>query len=228
MPEIIMKITYHGHACFIAEGDKYRVIFDPFLKDNPFAKIKPSDVKVDAILVTHGHFDHVGDAVEISKHNKAVIIAPYELANYFQGKGAFTHPMHIGGAHNFPFGAVKLTIAHHGSTTETGPVGNPCGFILTMDGKAIYHAGDTGLFSDMKLIGELNAIDVALLPIGDNFTMGVPDAIKAVEFLRPKIAVPMHYNTFDMIKQDPQQFIAGLRGSSTKGVVLQAGESLSL
>ncbi|MEE9591302.1 MAG: metal-dependent hydrolase, partial [Thermodesulfobacteriota bacterium] len=197
-----MKVIYHGHSCFLIEGSKHSVIFDPFLKDNPLAKIRPEDVKVDAILVSHGHLDHVGDAVEISKKNTATIIAPFELANYFQNKGVESHPMHIGGAYNFPFGTVKLTIAHHGSTTETGAVGNPCGFILTMDDKVIYHAGDTGLFYDMKLIGELNNLDVALIPIGDNFTMGIPDALKAVEFLKPKIAIPMHYNTFDVIKQN--------------------------
>lgn len=223
-----MKVTYHGHSCFLIEGSKHSVIFDPFLKDNPLAKIRPEDVKVDAILVSHGHLDHVGDAVEISKKNNATIIAPFELANYFQGKGAESHPMHIGGAYNFPFGTVKLTIAHHGSTTETGAVGNPCGFILTMDNKVIYHAGDTGLFYDMKLIGELNNLDVALIPIGDNFTMGIPDALKAVEFLKPKIAIPMHYNTFDVIKQDPEEFIEGLKDSPSRGVVLGIGESLEI
>lgn len=223
-----MKITYHGHSCFLLEGNKQSVIFDPFLKDNPLAKIKPDDVKADAILVSHGHFDHVGDAVEISKNNNAIIIALFELANYFQNKGAKSHPMNIGGSYHFPFGTVKLTIAHHGSTTETGATGNPCGFILNMDDKVVYHAGDTGLFSDMRLIGEMNHIDVALIPIGDNFTMGISDALKAVEFLRPKIAIPMHYNTFDMIRQDPKQFIDGLKGSPTKGVLLLAGESMEV
>jgi L-ascorbate metabolism protein UlaG (beta-lactamase superfamily) len=223
-----MKITYHGHSCFLLEGNKQSVIFDPFLKDNPLAKIKPDDVKADAILVSHGHFDHVGDAVEISKNNNAIIIAPFELANYFQNKGAKSHPMNIGGSYHFPFGTVKLTIAHHGSTTETGATGNPCGFILYMDDKVVYHAGDTGLFSDMRLIGEMNHIDVALIPIGDNFTMGISDALKAVEFLRPKIAIPMHYNTFDMIKQDPKQFIDSLKGSPTKGVLLLAGDSVEI
>lgn len=223
-----MKITYHGHSCFFIEGSRYSVIFDPFLKGNPLAKIKPEDVKVDAILVSHGHFDHVGDAVEISKNNDATIVAPFELASYFQSKGAKSHPMNIGGAYHFLFGTVKLTIAHHGSTTEAGTAGNPCGFILIMEDKVLYHAGDTGLFSDMRLIGELNTIDVALLPIGDNFTMGITDALKAVEFLKPKIAIPMHYNTFDMIKQDPSQFVEGLRSSPARGVLLMVGESISV
>ena len=223
-----MKITYHGHSCFIIEAGKYKIIIDPFLSGNPMAKIKPKDVKVDAILVSHGHGDHLGDAVEISKKNNALIIAPFELVNYCNEKGATGHPMHIGGSYNFPFGKVKLTIAHHGSTTDTGATGNPCGFLVTMEGKTIYHAGDTGLFSDMKLIGETNRIDAAMLPIGDNFTMGIEDAIKAVEFLRPKIAIPMHYNTFDVIRQDPKHFADGLKGSQTKGVILESGESLEI
>ena len=128
----------------------------------------------------------------------------------------------------FPFGRVKLTIAHHGSTTDTGATGNPCGFIVTMEGKTIYHAGDTGLFYDMKLIGETNNIDVALLPIGDNFTMGIEDAVRAVEFLRPKTAIPMHYNTWDVIKQDPNRFIEGLKGSKTKGLVIEVGCSIEI
>ncbi len=223
-----MKITYQGHACFLLQGKDHRIIIDPFLKDNPLARIKPEDVEVDAILVTHGHFDHLGDAVEISKRCKAPIIAPFELVNYCQGKGAQGHPMHIGGSYDFPFGKVKLTIAHHGSTTDTGAVGNPCGFLIFMDGRTVYHAGDTGLFMDMKLIGEMNDIDVALLPIGGNFTMDIDDALKAVEFLRPKVAIPMHYNTFDVIKQDPQRFVDGLKGSSTKGVILNPGESYEI
>jgi len=223
-----MKITYHSHSCFQLDGENHSIIIDPFITDNPLSKITPEEIKVDTILVTHGHFDHVGDAVTISKRNKATIIAPFELANYFQEKGAESHPMHIGGGYDFPFGRVKLTIAHHGSTTESGAVGNPCGFVITMDNKIIYHAGDTGLFSDMKLIGELDVIDVALLPIGDNFTMGISDALKAVEFLHPKTVIPMHYNTFDVINQDPHKFVDGLKGSPTKGVVLEVEESLEI
>ncbi len=223
-----MKITWQGHSCFIVEADGKSIIIDPFLSANPLAKIKLEAVKVDAILVTHGHFDHLGDAVEISKAAKAPIIGTFELVNYCTAKGATGHPMHIGGSYNFPFGRVKLTIAHHGSTTDTGPVGNPCGFIVNMGGKTIYHAGDTGLFSDMALIGEINQIDCAMLPIGDNFTMGIEDAARAVGFLRAKAVIPMHYNTFDVIRQDPEAFRQRLTGKPVKVVVLNPGESVDI
>ncbi|HBG47856.1 MAG TPA: metal-dependent hydrolase [Deltaproteobacteria bacterium] len=223
-----MRITWQGHSCFIIEADGKRVIIDPFLNGNPLAKIKPSEIKVDAVLVTHGHSDHLGDAIEISKANKAPVIGTFELVNYCTERGATGHPMHIGGSYTFPFGRVKLTIAHHGSTTDTGPVGNPCGLIVSMGGKTIYHAGDTGLFSDMALIGEINPIDCALLPIGDNFTMGIEDAIRAVGFLKPAAVVPMHYNTFDMIRQDPEIFRKGLAGKPVDVKVMKPGESIDI
>ncbi|HEY4708028.1 MAG TPA: metal-dependent hydrolase [Thermodesulfobacteriota bacterium] len=223
-----MKITWQGHSCFIIEAEGKSIIIDPFLSANPLAKIKPEAVKVDAVLVTHGHSDHLGDAVEISKSSKAPVIGTFELVNYCTDKGATGHPMHIGGSHTFPFGRVKLTIAHHGSTTDTGPVGNPCGFIVNMGGKTIYHAGDTGLFSDMALIGDINDIDCAMLPIGDNFTMGIEDAARAVGFLRAKTVIPMHYNTFDVIRQNPEEFRQRLSGKPVKVVVLKPGESIEI
>ncbi|HHL40491.1 MAG TPA: metal-dependent hydrolase [Deltaproteobacteria bacterium] len=223
-----MKITFCGHSCFIIEGSSASVVIDPFLTGNPQAAVRAEDVKVDAVLVTHGHADHLGDAVDIAKRNNARIIAPFELVNYCIEKGAEGHPMHIGGGFDFPFGRVKLTVAHHGSTTESGAVGNPCGFIISMDGRTVYHAGDTGLFGDMKLIGETNSIDCAMVPIGDNFTMGIDDAVRAVELIRPKVVIPMHYNTWDVIKADPEEFAARLSGGPAEVRVLKPGESTEI
>jgi L-ascorbate metabolism protein UlaG (beta-lactamase superfamily) len=206
------KITFLGHSAFYMEGEKGKLVIDPFLTGNPVAQMKPEDLKVDFVLLTHGHGDHIGDAVDIAKANNATIIAPFELANYCADQGANVHPMHIGGARQFPFGKVKLTIAHHGSAAPDGTyTGNPCGFLITMDGKIFYHSGDTGLFYDMKLIGEMNSIDVAVLPIGDNFTMGVDDAVKATEFLKPKMVIPMHFKTFDVIDVEPGDFVSKVK-----------------
>ncbi len=223
-----MKIRFIGHSCFILEAAGRSIIIDPFIKGNPSTKIRPEDVKVDAILVTHGHSDHLGDAVEISKRNKAPVIGTFELVNHCISKGATGHQMHIGGGHAFAFGHVKLTIAHHGSSGEGIQPGAPCGFIIKMDGKTVYHAGDTGLFSDMSLIGETNHVDLALLPIGDNFTMGIEDAIRAAEMLHPKMVIPMHYDTFDLIRQDPELLRKGLEGKDVLVEVLRPGEEIEI
>ena len=226
------KIIYLSHSAFVIQGKKSTLVIDPFLEGNPLAKAKPDDIKVDYVLVTHGHPDHLGDSIQIAKANDAMIIAPFELAMYCEGKGARTHPMHIGGSFDFPFGRVKLTIAHHGSAVPGDKgmeyTGNPCGFLITIDGKNIYHAGDTGLFLDMKLIGELDAIDAALLPVGGNFTMDVDDAVRAVEFLRPKLTIPMHYDTFDVIKADLVEFRRKVEALKRDVAVLKAGESIEI
>ncbi|MEJ2536564.1 MAG: metal-dependent hydrolase [Calditrichia bacterium] len=220
------KLTYLGHSAFYLEGSKGRLVIDPFLSGNPLAKMKPADIKVDFVLLTHGHGDHIGDGVEIAKANKATIVAPFELANYCANLGTQVHPMHIGGGHNFPFGRVKLTIAHHGSAAPDGTyTGNPCGFLITMDGKVFYHTGDTGLFYDMKLIGEMNKIDVAVMPIGDNFTMGIDDAVKAAEFIQAKMVIPMHYKTFDVINVEPQEFVNKVKAKGLNSQILPIGET---
>ncbi len=221
------KLTYLGHSAFLIEGSKARLIIDPFLSGNPKAPKKPEDIKVDYVLLSHAHGDHLGDAIAIAKANKATVVAPFELAGYCESKGTLMHPLHIGGGFNFPFGRIKLTIAHHGSVTPDGVYGgSPCGFLVTMDGKTLYHSGDTALFYDMKLIGEMNAIDVALLPIGDNFTMGIPDAAKAAELLNARVTVPMHYDTFDLIKADPNEFVKQASAKGLKAQVVPVGGTL--
>ncbi|QZT35337.1 metal-dependent hydrolase [Caldalkalibacillus thermarum TA2.A1] len=230
----MVKITFHGHSCVQVETGQASLIIDPFLSGNPTAKISADDVKVDAILLTHGHGDHVGDAVSIAKKNEAKIIAPFELATYMGWQGCDVHPMHIGGSYQFDFGRVKLTPAFHGSgyvledQKQIIYLGMPAGLLLTIDGTTIYHAGDTALFSDMKLIGEQHNIDLAFLPIGDNFTMGPEDALIAAEWLQAKKVVPMHYNTFPLIEQDAQAFVRALKEKGIEGEVLEAGGQLAL
>lgn len=220
-------LKYLGHSAFLVNGRQGRVVIDPFLTGNPMARVTPAEIKVNAVLLTHAHGDHLGDAIGIARANNAFIVAPFELANYCAAQGAQVHPMHIGGARSFAFGRVKLTIAHHGSAAPDGTYcGNPCGFLVTMDGKTLYHPGDTALFYDMKLIGEMHPIDVAVLPIGDNFTMGIEDAVRAAEFLQPKVVVPMHYKTFEIIDADPNEFARRLTGKGIACQVVAVGETL--
>ncbi len=199
-------LTYHGHSCFQLQTGKYNLIIDPFITGNPVCKIKSGDVKADYIILTHAHEDHFGDTIELAKSNNATVIAVHELANYISSEGCTAHGMGIGGQWNFPFGRIKYTIAHHSSSFGGAYMGDPAGVIITTEGKSIYHAGDTSLFLDMKLIGDITPLDLAILPIGDNYTMGVDDAVKAVEFLNPKQTVPCHYNTWELIKADANEF----------------------
>lgn len=228
-----MKITYLSHSCLLIEANNKRVIIDPFLSQNPTATVKPEDIKVDAIIITHSHSDHVGDAVAISKQNECPIVTNFELAMYLSKQGASIHPMGIGGTSHFDWGSVKLTQAFHGSGIEIEPGefiygGMPTGIIITMNGKTLYHAGDTGLFGDMKLIGDHNNLDVAALPIGDNFTMGIEDATIAGQFLNAKKYIPLHYNTFDLIKQDPEQWKEKMAEHGLEVVILDIDSSLDI
>jgi L-ascorbate metabolism protein UlaG (beta-lactamase superfamily) len=226
----VVELTYHSHACFSIDVDGTQLLIDPFLNGNALADVSADEVAADYILVSHGHGDHVGDTVEISKRTGAMTISNFEVQGWLAGQGVErSHPLHIGGGYDFPFGRVKLTIAHHGSALPDGSYGgNPAGFLLSLGGKKIYHACDTGLFYDMKLIGD-EGLDVAIVPIGDNFTMGPDDALKAVMLLGPKVVIPIHYDTFDVIKQDPHAFAARVESeTSAKCVVLKAGDTYRL
>lgn len=225
-----MKLKYFSHSAFQVTADNGKIILiDPFLDDNPNSPVKSKDVKADYIILSHAHGDHIGDAFKIAGKSDSTFICVNELGNYCISKGFKAHNMHIGGGYNFDFGRVKFTIAHHGSQTpEGGYAGEPAGIILSIGGKNIYHTGDTGLFYDMKLIGEMNPIDYMLLPIGDNFTMGITDAVKAVELVNPKVAIPMHYNTFPVIPADPNEFKKRVESLGKKCRVMNFGEEIEL
>lgn len=225
-----MKLKYFGHSAFqIITNNGIKILIDPFLDDNPVSPVKSKDVDAEYIIVTHGHGDHVGDGLKIGKRCNSLFICVNELANWFISKGLKAHNMHIGGAYNFEFGKVKFTIAHHGSMTPDNEyAGEASGVLITIDGKTIYHTGDSGLFYDMKLIGEMNPVDYMLLPIGDNYTMGVNDAAKAVELTNPKVAIPMHFNTFPVIKSDPEQFKKSVESLGKKCIIMQPGNEIDL
>ncbi|HEV2948500.1 MAG TPA: metal-dependent hydrolase [Gemmataceae bacterium] len=221
------RVRWLGHACLFVESDRSKILIDPFLTGNPAAAVKADEVSPDFILVSHGHGDHVGDTVAIAKRTGATVVANYEIAGWFEKQGLRkVHGQQHGGSHAFPFGRVKLTLAFHGSALPDGSYGgNPCGFLLYLnDGKKIYDAADTGLFGDMKLIGE-EGIDLAILPIGDNFTMGPDDALRAVKFLQPKKVLPIHYNTWELIAQDAGAWAARVsKETKAQPVVLKPGE----
>ena len=210
-----MKITYHGHSVVtIFTDDGTNLLFDPFINGHEACDLEVGTVEADYILLTHAHSDHFGDTIEIAKRTGATVITTVEIAEYLSSKDVVAHGMQPGGSFNFEFGRVKLTPAIHGSSLQLNPddempttLGLASGILVSTDNKTVYHVVDTALYSDMKLIGEMNDIDLAFVPIGDNFTMGPKDAAVATKWLKAKQAVPIHYNTFPMIEQDPNDYI---------------------
>jgi len=225
-----VKVTWFGHAAFSLEINEHKILIDPFLNDNPTAPVNADNVEADFIIVSHGHGDHVGDTVAIAKRTGATVISNFEIINWLAQQGIAEdkiHPQHIGGGFTYPFGYLKLTIAHHGSGLPDGSYGgNPAGLLFTtLEGKKIYFACDTGLFYGMKLIGE-EGIDLAVLPIGDNFTMGPDDALRAVKLIEPKTVMPVHYGTWELIAQDPKAWAERVHAeTSTTCVIISPGQS---
>ena len=223
-------IKWLGHSCIELKMSGSTLLIDPFLTGNPSASAKADGLNPDYILVSHGHGDHVGDTVEIAKRTEATVITNYEISEWLAAKGVKAHGMQHGGGFNFPFGRVKLTLAFHGSALPDGSNGgNPAGFLITTkDGKKIYDAADTGLFGDMALIGE-EGIDLAFLPIGDNYTMGPDDALRAVKLLKPKKVVPIHYNTFPLINQDAEDWAKAVeKETSAEVIVMKPGDRIEI
>lgn len=220
-----MRISFIGHACFMIEEGSHSLIIDPFIRGNPSAEVNVDDMSVTHILVTHAHGDHLGDTVELAKKTKAKVYTTNELGGELRDEGIDAISGHIGGKAKTEFGSVKYFQAFHGSGSSGGFA---CGFIIDIGGKKIYHAGDTGLTKDMELLADDN-IDLAMLPIGDFYTMGPEDAVKAVKMIKPKYVMPMHYNTFPPIKQDPEVFAKSVtEETKTKAIVLKPGDIFEL
>ncbi|EPY13889.1 L-ascorbate metabolism protein UlaG, beta-lactamase superfamily [Paenibacillus sp. cl6col] len=225
-----MNIHFHGHSCIQLVTEQHSIIIDPFLTGNPAAVTRSEEIHADYVLLTHGHGDHIGDAVSISKRCNAPIIGMVELTNYMESQGAQAIGMNLGGPAPYEFGTVALVPAlHSSSVTVNGQdiyMGNPAGIVLQTEGLTIYHAGDTALYSDMKLIGDRYKPDIAFLPIGSFFTMDPEDALLAAQWVQAKVVIPVHYNTFPPIQQDGAAFVAKLQELGIQGLELLPGQSI--
>ena len=225
-----MKLHFHGHATWRIDDGKHSILIDPWFTDNPKADCAADAIEsIDAIVVTHGHFDHTTDVEAVATKTGATVISSFEIASHFGNKGCENHGMGIGGGHAFVWGHVKFTNAQHSSGGPDGELGSAMGVVLSLGGKKIYYAGDTGIFSDMRLIAELwGPFDVAIVPIGDNFTMGIDDAVKATEFINAGVHIPMHYGTFPLIDTDPSEFVSKVKDAGRNATVVSPGESYEI
>jgi L-ascorbate metabolism protein UlaG (beta-lactamase superfamily) len=224
------SLTWLGHGSWAIATGKHHLLLDPFLDDSPTSSCKSGDVKADYILVSHGHYDHVADVAKIAKRTGATIVAAYEITDWFGKQGLQkSEPMNIGGGIALPFGRLKMTPAWHSSTLPDGtPGGNPGGFLLSLPEGNVYFACDTGLFGDMKIIGAAG-LELAVLPIGDRFTMGIDDSIEAIKLLAPRRVAPSHYNTWPPITQDAAKWAARVKAeTSAEPIVLEPGGKMEL
>lgn len=225
-----IKFTWLGHSAFLFDINGHNVLVDPFLTGNPLASTTEDTLNPELILLSHGHGDHIGDTITIAKRSGATVITNFEISNWLQAQGVENVVgVNPGGTYRGDFLNAKWTIAHHSSSLPDGSYGGqPNGFIIVADGLKLYFAGDTALFLDMQLIGE-EGLDVAFLPIGDHFTMGVDDSLKAINFLKPKLVVPMHYNTFPPIMQDAGDWANRVNSAtSATPIVLDPGNTHTL
>ncbi|MBX3064563.1 MAG: metal-dependent hydrolase [Anaerolineae bacterium] len=226
---MVIKVQWFGHSGFRLDIEGKTVLVDPFLTGNPLASIDPATLPADFILLTHVHGDHLGDSEAIAKRTGATVIGVAEVAGWFSARGIKGHGQNTGGGYQHPFGHVKFVRADHSSSFPDGSYGGvACGIVLTVKDKKLYFAGDTALFSDMKLIGDLG-IDTAFLPIGDNFTMGPDDSIQAIQWIRPKRVVPIHYNTWGLLAQDAVAWAQRVQNDTdAQPIVLDPGGTFTI
>jgi len=226
-----MKFTYYGHSCFLIDTGTHKLLFDPFITPNDKAsEINIEAIEADYILVSHGHEDHVADLERLANQTRASIISNFEIVSYFGTKGIDGHPMNHGGSASFPFGRVKMVNAIHSSVLPDGTYGgNPAGFVVQTKERCFYYAGDTALTNDMKLIPEMGFdLDFAILPIGDNFTMGPDEAVKAAEFIQCNNIIGVHFDTFGYIEIDHSAARRQFENQGNQLHLLEIGQSVKV